>query len=254
MRRLKLSSVGERNLRAMYDRADMIDREEGLLAYARYHQLMARISDKYKILLPRVVAGFVSLSPNSDYVGNLRSLISVLEGIKDGKSLSDITVSTYRHCRDRAHAYIIGTAQFEARTKGPKVLSFYRNIVDPTDNRWVTVDGHIVATYRALPLTMKQAILRQRSEYDEIAHAIKRLAFDAFVLPCQYQATIWFTRKRVLGVKYDAQTDIFYQGDAWKTFQNLDDIKPYPFTRRIVQSRSSRRNMGVRAQSSFIPD
>lgn len=246
--------MSEANLRAMFARADSDDLAEGLLAYERYHELMIRISERYKISPPRTVAGFVSLSPNSDYVGNLRSLISVCEGIRDGRPSSDITVSTYKHCRDRAYLYLTGQADFVRRTTGPKVLNFYHNLLSPRDHRWVTIDGHMVAAWRGLPLTMKEAIIRRKSEYGEIADAVKRLAFDQFMVPCQYQATIWFTRKRVLGVKYDPQRDIFYQGDVWKTFQNLDDIKPYPRTRPTLRPKGSSRRVGARVRAGRLFD
>lgn len=198
------------------------------MAYERYHNLMRDIAERYATPLPRVIAAFCTLSPNNDYMGNLRSLISVLDGIRAGAALDDIQISTYRHCMLRAHAYLTGARDFEHMTKGLKVLNFYHNVLDPSDQRWVTIDGHMVATWRGKKLTMKEALLRRRSEYHLIADAVKRLAFAQFMLPQQYQAVIWFARKRTLRIKYNAQTDIFYQGDVWQTFKRLDDIRPFP--------------------------
>src|SRR5260370_516937 len=91
------------NLTSMLNLADRIDIAEGKVAYQRYHILMTKLSRKFSIPLERVVAAFVSLSPNSDYHGNLRSTISVLAGIHNGVDMHQITVSTYNHCRDRAY-------------------------------------------------------------------------------------------------------------------------------------------------------
>ena len=195
--------MSERNLELMFERADDVDFEEGKLAYFRYNELMQRIARKYNYPLARVVAAFVSLSPNSDYTGNLRSLISLLEGIAAGVPCDQITVSTYKHCRDRAHAYVLADREFLKLTHGQKVLSFYHNVMTPEDNRYVTVDGHVVAAWRGQNLTMNEAILRKKRDYVEIADAIKRLAFRRYLLPNQYQAVLWFARKRSLGIRYD---------------------------------------------------
>lgn len=220
--------MSEKNLLSIFDRADKIDREEGMLAYRRYNELMVGIADRYDTPLPNVIAGFVSLSPNSDYIGNLRSLISVLEGVRHGVDVKDITVSTYKHCRDRAYRYITGQDDFIALTHGRKVLSFYHNVLDPVSSQRVTVDGHMVAAWRGENLTMKEAIIRRRSEYDEIEYAVKRIAFERFLVPHQVQATIWFARKRLFRVRYDAQMSLFAPpDDVWRTAQKIDDLIPY---------------------------
>lgn len=69
------------NLEKMFRQADAIDRAEGLLAYQRYYEVMKSIAEKYNFPVDRVIAVFVSTSPNNDYFGNLRSTVSVLDGI-----------------------------------------------------------------------------------------------------------------------------------------------------------------------------
>lgn len=80
------------NLLRMFSRADAIDRDEGMRAYFRYHSIMCDLSRRYSIELERVVAVFVSLSPNSDYAGNLRSTVSVLAGVYHGIPREQVTV------------------------------------------------------------------------------------------------------------------------------------------------------------------
>lgn len=221
--------MSEANLAKMFARADPDDVAEGKLAFVRYRDLMQAIAIRYSTPLPRVVAGFVSLSPNSDYMGNLRSLVSVLDGIARGYSLGEITVSTYKHCRDRAYSYIRGEKDFVSLTHGLKVFNFYHNILYPESQLWVTVDGHVVAAWKDQNLTMKEAIIRRKRDYREIAHALKRLAFRELLVPNQYQATLWFARKRHLRIKYDPQMSLFGNpGDLWQTAKHIDDIRPYP--------------------------
>lgn len=194
----------------MFNQADAHDIEEGKSAYPGYRVIMCELADTYSTPLDRVTAAFVSLSPNSDYIGNLRSTITVLKGIKRGTPVDRITTSSYGHCRDRAYAYATGQADFLSKTKGLKILNFYHNIMDPEDSRWVTVDGHVCAAWRNdHTLTMKDALLKGVGEYREIKSAVQRLAFKEGLIPNQYQAILWMARKRILKVKWSPQMELF---------------------------------------------
>lgn len=196
------------------------------MAYERYHTTLLAFAEHYGAPLDRTVAAFCALSPNSDYFGNLRSLASVLQGWSQNAPVDSITVSTYNHCKVRALRYLCGL-RFDAPERGPKTLAFYHNIIDPQDGRWVTIDGHMVAAWRGEALTMKEARLG-RSEYRTISHAIQQMAFDLFMVPCELQATIWFTRKRIGNVKYEPQMDLFgASDDKWKTLNSPETIRPY---------------------------
>lgn len=216
------------NLARMLSRADKIDYDEGMLAYERYNIVMRRVAKKYDVALDRVCAAFCSLSPNNDYWGNLRSLISVLEGIKEGKDVDQIVVSTYGHCKSRAYGYVVGTLDYLKLTKGLKILNFYHNILQPHSWRWVTIDGHMVAAYRGDDnATMKQSLVKP-ADYERIAGDVKALAFSQFIAPNQLQAIIWFARKRSLGIVYDPQMDLFgTPNDVWRTLRDIREIKPY---------------------------
>jgi hypothetical protein len=127
------------NLRTYFELADSTDITEGMVAYERYNIVMRRIAEKYEYPLDATCAVFCSLSPNSDYWGNLRSTVSVLQGINEARVADDITVSTYGHCKLRAVAYATGAKSFTEETRGPKILNFYHNILRRTrrvgDNR-----------------------------------------------------------------------------------------------------------------------
>ncbi|MEM1149226.1 MAG: hypothetical protein AAGI03_01515 [Pseudomonadota bacterium] len=230
-------NLGRRNLRQFFDLADHIDRAEGLVAYSRYHQVMRDLADAYDSTLPRTLAAFCALSPNNDYVGNLRSTASVLAGVKDGVDPGDIVVSTYKHCRDRAYQYATGEAQFLGHARGPKIRAFYRNILDPHDWEPVTIDGHMKAAFEGKPLTMKEAIVRSAREYDVIANETRRLANRLGLLPNQLQAIIWFARKRVLRIKFEPQISLFARtDDLWATLVSPSEVPPFPFETRAMEA------------------
>lgn len=215
------------NLKAMYAKADEVDRREGALAYTRYNALLSEIARQYDFEMEQTVAAFAALSPNSDYYGSLRSLVSLLAGIRRGRSCNAITVSTYKACRDRAYGYATGAVSFPKTVKGPKIRAFYFNILDPNDKRPVTIDGHMAATYRSNAGTMKENLVKPR-EYEQIARAVRRLAYREGLIPNQMQAILWFTRKRLLNVLYDGQYDLFADpNDRWKTVVSVAALKPY---------------------------
>ena len=217
-----------RNLRHMYEQADADDVREGKLAYERYNAVMREFADAYDAPLDRTLAAFCALSPNNDYFGNLRSLASVLDGVRRGVPCDLVTVSTYKHCRDRAYSYVTGDACFLSTSKGPKIRAFYHNILDPYDRRYVTIDGHMKAAYEGRAMTMKEAIVRTKGEYDRISNAAKCLARSEGLIPCQLQAIIWFARKRTQRVKYNAQLRLFGDpSDVWGTVVRVNEAPPY---------------------------
>jgi thermostable 8-oxoguanine DNA glycosylase len=218
--------IGYDALEHWFKQADA-DVSEGQLAYQRYHIVMQRLGDHYGMELDRVVAIFCALSPNSDYKSNLRSTASVLHGLCSHNNMNRVQVATYRHCLERAWMYGTGTP-FLKHAKGLKIRAFYSNILNPDDDKRATIDGHMIAAWRNEDLTMKEAKTTQRG-YREIEGDVKRLAFWNQMKPHQMQAIIWFTRKRVKAIKYNAQGELFAaRDDLWATLQRPDQIKPYP--------------------------
>lgn len=216
---------GALHMWAMLGRANAHDRAEGLAAYARYNHVMRVISEKYGVPLDRTVAAFVSLSPNSDYIGNLRSTVSVLHGAALGHSADQVQVSTYRHCLARAWAYVHGEARFLDNTKGPKITAFYHNVLDPTDKRYVTIDGHMVCIWRNVDVPMKEAIPSAK-EYKVIANQVKAMAEEHGIVPCDLQAILWHTRKRLLNIKHTDQRNLWPHDEP-------DMLLPYPQRGRL---------------------
>lgn len=215
------------NLLKVYEQADEIDHEEGRLAFIRYHDLMQTIADKYRFTLQQTTGAFSALSPNNDYIGNLRSLVSVLHGIREGWTVDDVQVSTYRACLHRAWEFA-QDADFLTYTKGPKTRAFYQNIIDPQDATPVVVDGHMLSAYIGERMRMTKAVRVFREySYDDIAHEVRKLAFRLCIVPCQLQAIIWMTWKRIHNVVYEGNLDMFAVGNQWKVMQDLDGLKPF---------------------------
>ena len=100
------------------------------------------------------------------------------------------------------------------------------NLMCPDDPGFVTIDGHMSCAWQGKNLTMKEAVVKTERGYREIANATKFLANVAGILPNQFQATVWFARKRTAKVKYDPQLDLF--GDPCGICYEVNDLVPYP--------------------------
>lgn len=221
--------TGLDNLVWMLEQTDEIDQTEGCEAYAKYRRVMQDYANAYRVPLDRVTAAFCALSPNNDYVGNLRSLTSVLEGFVAGTPVDRVVISTYNHCRDRAFRYLNGEEDFDTPNRGLKIKSFYWNILDPDCPAHVTIDGHMAAAYAGdSALTMKEVLL-SRNWYRVISGAVIDLADEVGLLPNQLQAILWFTRKRLYRIKYVPIRDMFAEpGDSWRILIPLDQLPAYP--------------------------
>lgn len=203
------------------------DIAEGKLAYWRYHSLMRDLSSRYGFPFENITAAFVSLSPNNDYIGNLRSLISLIEGVRDRRGFAEIVISTYRHSGERAYDFLVGREQFLTPKRGLKISSFYRNIIDPYDMEPITVDGHISAAWQGFNrLTMKEAIVKNKRDYEMMAGALRAIAAERDMVGNAAQAAIWFARKRVNGVKHTPQLDLFRPSDDFFAVK-IDDLRAY---------------------------
>lgn len=247
--------TGKANLSKYLSKADGIDWFEGRHAYQNYQTMLMSIADEYEFNFDAVVAGFCALSPNNDYVGNLRSLVSVLDGLNRGIAPEHITVSTYNHCKERAIKYILRQEQFHTPKRGLKILNFYYNILYPESKNWATIDGHMAAAFQGDgTLTMKEVMLT-KGKYNIIKEATQDIAWEAKLLPNQVQAIIWFVRKRVYGIKYDANFDLFdNKNDSWRIIMPLDEIKPYGTTlERQELATPETQTLSVQMQQTLLP-
>jgi hypothetical protein len=217
--------VSQENIRRVLELADERDWEDGMHAYPRHRETLRMLSDYYGFTLSETVAAFCALSPNNDYMGNLRSTVTLMKGIRQGKRFGELTISTYRGAGERAWRFLHGELFLDV-TKGKKTRAFYQNIMDPSDPVPVTVDGHMMSVWLGERLTMKEAVMKKLN-YDVIAEDIRQVARIEGLIPNRVQSVLWFTWKRLHRVLYREQTDLFFSDDHWRLLMRPDEIKAY---------------------------
>jgi hypothetical protein len=218
---------GVSNVLTVFGLADGIDIQEGMAAYERYHKTMRRIAYDWGYDMEQIVGAFCALSPNNDWIGNLRSLVTVLKAHRLGISPDRVVTSTYNACKSRAWK-CLGAEHFLDFTRGPKTRNFYTNIYCPEENHSVTIDGHMYGVWLGKRMTMK-AVAEQRFNYNEVAHDFRTAAFHIGIRPNQVQAVCWFTWKRIHKVLFKEQLGLFASGDQWGLLQDPELIEPFPF-------------------------
>jgi len=229
------------NIVKVFNQVDPTDLEAGARAYPAYQKTVKDLARLHGFGFVQTTAAFVALSPNNSYEGNLRALASLMIGINQGLTREQINTGTYNHCRDRAFDYITGEKDFLAETKGPKTRSFFFNILKPEDREHITIDGHMFNVWTGEKRTMKEvaissAVASERS-YNRIAKDFKAVAASRGLIPCQLQATLWFTWKRINNVVYNSQLDLL-SGDHWGLNVRVDKIRP--FENNILRAISDR--------------
>jgi hypothetical protein len=218
------------NIKKVWNRVDQIDYREGMLAYPRYNATLARLAAFYGAAFHSTVAAFCALSPNNDYMGNLRSLATLLKAKQEGFPDDNLLhVSTYNACRNRAWRFLSGENFLEV-TKGKKTRSFYQNILDPNDTHPVTIDGHMVCVWKGQRMKMVE-VAWSGFRYDTVANDFREFAAEMGLIPNQVQAVLWFTWKRINNVIFKPQMSLFSKPhDHWGLDLDATDITPfYPF-------------------------
>ena len=212
--------TGVERLNDVLLQATLHEVEAGTRAYSAYQDLTAKIAKKHGFSPSVGAAVFAALSPNNSYHGNLADVDTLLSAHALGFTLDAFKVHTYGNNKRKAWAIAGGKDPLELIVAS-KMRSFFLNINDPDDHRPVTVDGHMYNAWRGkranlvglrVPWdrTIKVGDDRVKlSLYEIIASDIRALAWREGMIPCQMQAILWTTWRRIHNIKSTAQ------GEFW---------------------------------------
>jgi len=206
--------------------ADAYDWQLGRASWHRYHYILKHVAKTYGVSLTQAAGTFSALSPNNDYLGNIRDTVTVLRAVRNGHALETVTVSTYHSNKRKAWRLAQGEDPLSL-LRGQKTRNFYLNLIDPLDPVPVTIDGHIYNAWTGERRSLVSAATRFKpSLYEAIAQDVRLLAQERQVLPNVIQAVIWFTWKRLHRIKYEEQLalwdrDFFAAGLGFSTMEGL---------------------------------
>jgi hypothetical protein len=197
------------NLVKVFDQAESEDHRMAARSWWTYNHLTSRMAEKFGFSPEVGAAVFAALSPNNDYHGNLRDAHRLLKAAHDGLELVDFKVSTYGANKRKAWAIAHGTPPLDVIVF-PKTRSFFLNIRDPNDPQPVTVDGHIYNAWRGYRVRLNSAAVRFPIKlYEVIAEDVRAVARQAGLLPNVAQGVIWFVWRRIHGIKFQPQLELW---------------------------------------------
>lgn len=218
-----------KSLLKAWENCSSSDMKFGIKAYPNYQALCRLWAKTYRFGYVQTVEAFASLSPNSDYHGNIRSLTSCMEGLNNGLTHEQITVSTYGTMKRKALLILQGETSFLDTTGGPKIRAFRDCILYPQYAQTPVIDGHMANLWAGQHGTMQDgADILRGSGYETVSQDFRRLARSKRLPIPMVQATLWAYQKRTSGVMFDPQLQLFSGATRWDELPNPIDYPAYP--------------------------
>ena len=200
------------NLYLVYGKSFPSERKAGLQYYTNQHNRLARLAEGVQVDTEVAIGIFCALSPNNEENGNYRDVVAVMRAYVNGKKPEDVKVSSYSANKVKAFRIAAGERPLDV-LRGPKVVAFYLNTLDPSNRHAVTVDGHMVNCWRGQVAPLKLVAggpgRVTPAEHKLIIAGVKEVASNAGILPCQMQSTLWLTWKRLHNIKYNSQMPLW---------------------------------------------
>jgi len=254
------------NLYALFGRATDAERKEFGQAFYRYHGIMRDLAQENGVTLPIAAAVFSSLSPNNDYIGNIRDARKMLEASSMGLGIDDFTVSTYGHNKRKAWAIVKGADPLD-EIIALKTRNFYLNISFPDNPEPVTVDGHMYWAWHgqrgrvtghkgkgdAVTDRTRAASMNPRL-YHEIELAVRSIAINHGLKGHQAQSIIWHAYRQRYNVLGTRQLDLLPR-DLMAANGSTVQKKPAAPTKVIVPmgcADSGKRTQSVQRELTLI--
>ena len=201
------TTIGTRNILAVYDLATTGERREGMEWYNRANRVAADIASEHGISLETAAGVIAALSPNNRWERNVVDAENVIRAYSIGgaEEAERVKVCTYGKMRTKAIQILEATSIVDHASilNGRKITAFYECIIGRQDA--VCIDGHAYSIWFGDRLTMKQVPNIGKKLYAEIVsdyvEAARILSEDGTsVTAFEVQAVTWCAWRRLHGV------------------------------------------------------
>ena len=168
-------------LREHFNNATNEQLHHGMHWYYKAHRICKRIALHTKTPLYKVVGVMSALSPRNKWERNISDTVDLIRRGKRAK------VATYNANKYKALAILKADYPEEVETllNGTKIVSFYNNILRPSQTEHVTID---VWAMRSVNFTGN---LSSKGAYRGIQEAYIEVANEVGIKPHEMQAIIW---------------------------------------------------------------
>lgn len=225
--------MSKENLERVLDSANDSDWRIARTAWFRYNDIVGRIAAANGFSIEVGAAVFAALSPNNDYLGNLRDTSRLLVAAGAGRSIESFKVSTYGSNKRKAWRIALGEKPLDLIVF-PKTRNFFLNILDPTDPVPVTVDGHIFNAWRGERMRLNDAAQKANARfYEQVAGDIRQIGAERGLFPNVVQGGVWYCWKRLHRIRHSDQMEFWgpdfmiaglgFEPDLWEPAENGAD-------------------------------
>ncbi len=195
----------KRTFREIISQATPEELSDGEDWYANACEWVDSIADRHHIPCEIVCGVLSALSPAVEWELNKKQAEKLIYGYLILSDVGGVVISTYKRQLQKAIAILNFIEGWQSDNedcregyilsvlgeRAYKTKSFYRNIINPLDRRYVTVDQHI---WNAAGFITKMI---NKGEYAAMTEIIQELSDEYGYEPCQLQAIIWVVYKRI---------------------------------------------------------
>lgn len=154
--------------------------KEGKEWYPNGHEYCKSLSKEFNVDIDKVCGIVSALSPMKSWPVNMRIARDFLKGKRNVHTKSQMT---------KAQGILDGK-DIELCLGGLKTVNFYRNLLDPPDPDYVTIDRHMLWMFNERPsLSPKQ--------YNRLKGEMKQYSLENNWIPSELQAVTWLIVKEI---------------------------------------------------------
>lgn len=201
--------MSRENFEKILEQSNASDWETASQAWFRYNHIVGGIAKTFGFPVEVGVAVFAALSPNNDYLGNIRDTARLLSAAEAGAEIQDFKVSTYGANKRKAWQIVKGENPLDVITAN-KTRNFFLNVANPSDPYPVTVDGHIFNAWSGKRIPLNSAEMKRYAKYySEVADEIRQIGLERRIIPNVVQGVIWYCWKRIHRIKLSGQLELW---------------------------------------------
>ena len=201
------TTIGTRNILAVYALATPGEVVEGRDWYARANKVAAAIAEAHSISIEQAAGVIAALSPSNRWERNMVDAWNLVRAYcaAGAEEARQIKVCTFGKMKDKAIKVLESDSftEIDAILNGRKIVAFYRCIIGCQET--VCVDGHAYSIWFGDRMTLKDVPSIGKKLYGTITadyvEAARCLSESGRVIePYEVQAVTWVTWRRLHGV------------------------------------------------------
>jgi hypothetical protein len=196
--------MSTRNLLSIYKKSTFCALQNGVKWYEQANNYACELANKYGLPVEKSAGIISALSPMITWEQNKRDAEVLIQGLTLGIDTSEQykvhRFSTYSKNVIKGEQIFYSdqpVVNFFSDKTGPKTLSFFLNILRPTEQTRVTIDRHAIAAWQGVKDGTGGSRRVTTAQYKKIESDYVSVANKVNLLPHQLQAIIWVTYKQL---------------------------------------------------------